>query len=98
MRRLIVLAAASLLLCGFALTPEYEQQARDEVTFCVGLAQRDFPSFDPAVRSIDPATGEVAIDGLNPNARGEPTGGLVKKCVNKIRRQPSRCPAAPALR
>jgi hypothetical protein len=82
-RQLIVLAAASLLLCGFALTPEYEQQARDEVAFCVGLAQRDFPSFDAAVRSIDPATGDVAIDGLNPNARGEPT---VARCLMAIRK------------
>ena len=29
---------------------------------------------------------------------GTPTRGLVKKCVNEIRRRPSHCPAAPARR
>ncbi len=81
--RLVGVGAAGLLLCGFALTPEYEQQARDEVAFCVGFAKRDFPSFEAAVRSIDPATGEVAIERLDSNARGEVT---FARCLMAIRK------------
>jgi len=71
MRRLVVLGAAGLLLCGFAVTPEYEQQARSDVGFCVGYAKRDSPSFEATVRSVDTTTGGVRIDRVNANARGE---------------------------
>ncbi len=81
--RLAVVSAAGLLLCGFTLTSEYEEQARDEVAFCVGFAKRDAPSFDAAVRSIDPKTGEVRIDRLNSTPRGEVAFG---NCLMGIRK------------
>jgi len=85
MTRLVALGAAGLLVCGFAVTPEYEQQAREEVATCVGYAKRDSASFDAVVRSVDPTTGEVRIDRLNANARGEFTFATCLMAIRKWR-------------
>lgn len=69
--RLIIFGVAGLFLCGFAVTPEYEQQAREDVATCVSYAKRELPPFEAVVRSIDPTTGEVRIDRLNADARGD---------------------------
>jgi hypothetical protein len=71
MKRHVVVGAASLLLCGFTVTPEYVQQAREDVAFCVDFAKRDAPSFQASVRSIDQQTGQVNIDRLNGSPRAE---------------------------
>jgi len=87
MRRLVILSAAGFLLCGFgfAVTPEYEQQARSDVAFCVGYARLDSPSFEAAVRSVDTTTGEVRIDRVNANARGEFAFTACLKAIRKWR-------------
>src|SRR5262245_6177528 len=70
MKRLAVVGAASAFLFGFTVTPEYIQQAREDVAFCVDFAKRDAPSFQASVRSVE-ATGKVNIDRWNGNPRAE---------------------------
>ncbi len=81
--RLIVLGAAGLFVCGFVVTPEYEQQAREDVATCAGYARHESPSFEAAVRSIDPTTGEVRIARQHADARGE---FAFEKCLMAIRK------------
>lgn len=83
MRTRVVIVAASGFLCGFAVTPAYERQARQDVATCVDYAKRQSAAFDATVQSIDRNTGEVSIERLNANARGE---YAFDKCLTTLRK------------
>ena len=83
MRTRVVIVAASGFLCGFAVTPAYERQARQDVATCVDYAKRQSAAFDATVQSIDRNTGEVSIERLNANARGE---YAFDKCLTALRK------------
>ncbi len=79
--RLVILAVGGLLLCGFILTPEYEQRVREDVAVCVAHARQDSASFDAFVSRVEPTTGEVSMRVLG-DARGE---FAFTKCLMTIR-------------
>ena len=79
--RLVTLAVAGLLLCGFTLTPEYELRIKEDVAVCVAHARQEYASFDAFVSRVEPTSGEVAMRVLG-GARGE---FAFTKCLMTIR-------------